>query len=96
MVGCLCFSHFSVSLSPADMLEKGFEWSLQRGEPLNMAPKRYRLQEPCCKLRVTDHVVSCGHEWNMTLGFPKGDPLHGVPWEKAYPDPGTYVGGEVF
>ena len=78
------------------MLEKGFEWSLQRGQPLNTAPRRYRWHEPCCKLAVKMQIVSCGHPWNLTAEFPKGDPHTGAAWNKAYPDPGTFIGGELF
>ena len=72
------------------MLEKGFEWSLKWGEPLNAPPKRYKWEEPCCSLAVNDHVVSCAKPWNLTAEFPVGDPLHGTPWAKGYPDPGSY------
>ncbi len=78
------------------MLERGFEWSLQNGEPLNAPPKRYRWHAPCCKLAVADRVVTCGHPWNVSAAVPVGNPVQGTAWDKAYPDPGVYVGGEVF
>jgi len=75
------------------MLSKGFEWSLMYGEPLNFPAKRYKLEEPCCKLAVNDHV-SCGHPWVLSDELPKGDPQHGGPWDRGYPDPGTYSLGD--
>ncbi|GAX73008.1 hypothetical protein CEUSTIGMA_g460.t1 [Chlamydomonas eustigma] len=83
-----------LSVRAKDMLSKGFEWSLKHGEPLNLTPRRYKWHEPCCKLGVHHHVVSCGHAWNISMEVPKGDPLHGTEWTKGYPDPGTYLGGE--
>lgn len=78
------------------MLEHGFEWALQLGDPTNMTPKRYRWHQPCCKLKVSHHAVQCGHEWNVTAEFPKGEPLYGTAWRQSYPDPGTFEGGTVF
>ena len=75
------------------MLDKGFEWSLQYGEPLNPSPMRYKPEAPCCKLAVDIQVVSCGHPWKLMGEFPKGEPLHGMPWKRGYPDPGTYTLG---
>ena len=76
------------------MIEKGFEWTLQQGTPTNMPAKRYKWHEPCCSLKVADHRVMCGHEWNVVPEFPIGDPVNGrEEWSKAYPDPGTFHGG---
>ena len=78
------------------MLDKGFEWALRTGEPTNPSPKRYLWHQPCCKIKVIKHAVQCGHEWNVTAEFPKGEPLHGDNWRQSYPDPGTFNGGERF
>jgi hypothetical protein len=78
------------------MLEKGFEWSLEKGEPLNLPPKRYLWQIPCCKIQLNvDGVLACAHSWKPIAEFPKGDPQTGGAWNRSYPDPGTYVGGHI-
>ncbi|KAG1664284.1 hypothetical protein FOA52_009787 [Chlamydomonas sp. UWO 241] len=80
-----------------DMLERGFEWALQRGLPVNSPGVRYRWQPPCCKLAVVNGKYKCGHAWNVTPGFPLGNPsFRGGPWKGQGPDPGTFEGGTVF
>ncbi len=97
-VSRVCFSILAIEQLHvrADMIERGFEWTLQQGQPQNVASRRYRWHQPCCSLAVDDRMLRCGHAWNVTPEFPRGDPLYGAPWTKAYPDPGTYDGGELY
>lgn len=38
----------------------------------------------------------CGHAWDVTPEFPRGDPLMGGPWAGSYPDPGNFDGDELW
>jgi hypothetical protein len=79
------------------MLTHGFEWTLQRGEPSNPAPLRFKWHQPCCKLRLDEHGrIACGHAWNVSLHFPRGDPINGREWEREGEDPGLFDGGTLF
>ncbi|MEW5319050.1 MAG: hypothetical protein WDW38_010226 [Sanguina aurantia] len=76
----------------SDMHHKGFEWALQFGEPRNMPPLRYNIQPPCCKLRWDKGGGAvCAHEWNLTPALPFGDPIGGGPWNRKWPDVGTFT-----
>lgn len=46
-----------------DMLQKGFEWTLQNGWPQNPVPTRYKWSKGCCKLRrrPDDSSTSAGN-----------------------------------
>jgi len=80
----------------ADMLSRGFEWTLKRGKPKNRSPLRFKWQQPCCKLRYNKKTgLECAHAWNVTAEFPLGDPLRGGPWTWPYKDPGKYNGDET-
>jgi hypothetical protein len=80
-----------------DMLEKGFEWTLQHGEPTNPDPLRFRWHQPCCSLALNaKHQMVCGHAWNVTPDMPLGNTVHGGKWLGGKPDPGKFKGGTVF
>jgi len=86
-----------LSTRAADMLQRGYEWTLKRGKPVNKAPMRYKWQQPCCRLSYGQkHILKCAHDWNITAQFPVGDPLRGGPWRWTYPDPGAYDGDKAF
>ena len=80
----------------ADMLGKGFEWTLQHGWPRNPLPARYKWAPPCCEMqgqqarpdaRPTYECVG----WDRGPGdLPKGDPYFGGPWREKGRDTGTY------
>ncbi len=79
------------------MSERGFEWAIKHGQPTNIKERRYRWHQPCCKIDVDKSGrIMCGHAWNVTPEFPKGDPMRGGPWPFPYPDPGTFEGGTLF
>lgn len=77
------------------MLERGFEYALTHGYPLNPNPWRYKFTPPCCKIKHTD-TYRCAHEWAPDTALPLGDAVGGGPWKRDWPDVGTYEGGSVF
>ncbi|GMH45815.1 hypothetical protein BSKO_13778 [Bryopsis sp. KO-2023] len=64
-----------------DLLRKGFEWTLEYGEPRSLSPLRYPWGTPCCSMRPVDDspgYVECtdpNYERNLTR--PRGDPKYG-------------------
>lgn len=72
-----------------DMLEKGFEWALEFGEPRNPPPLRYGWGKPCCRMRVIDdgkHVECADPNYEQDLRRPDGDPKYGDPVFIQYPE----------
>lgn len=76
-----------------DMLNRGYEWTLKYGSPVNPNGQRYRMQPKCCKIRHHKHRYECEHQWEPRLELPIGDPVSGLEWKKDHADIGTYVGG---
>ncbi len=51
-----------------DMLARGFEWTLEHGQPLNPPSLRYKPQPPCCSMtHVRKDVFVCDTPWEPTL-----------------------------
>ena len=61
---CVCVYACVCVCVCVDMLEKGFEWTLRFGEPLNPPRLRKAPQPTCCSLKRTiDDVLTCSHCW---------------------------------
>lgn len=79
----------------ADMVSRGYEWTLFNGHPRNGPAKIYVPPTPCCSLQLSQ-----GRRWSCTVpgwaqsintSLPLGDPFYGFKWRKDRPDPGHYV-----
>eukprot|EP00798_Chlamydomonas_sp_ICE-L_P018468 gene18468-24959_t len=84
---------YNLHARATDMLTKGFEWASKYGDPMNAAPKRYRVQPKCCEIKWEDRLYKCAHEWKPNFELPVGDMTNGRNWTKEHPDTGTYIGG---
>eukprot|EP00210_Caulerpa_lentillifera_P007684 g7335.t1 len=63
-----------------DLLEFGFEWTLEHGEPRNPPSLKYPWHPPCCKIRVIPNTidVECmDPNYERNTFRPKGDALYG-------------------
>lgn len=72
-----------------DMLEKGFEWALEFGEPRNPSPLRYGWGKPCCNLKVVNdgkNVECTDSGYEQDVQRPDGDPKYGDPDFFQYPE----------
>lgn len=77
----------------ADMLSKGFEWTLKYGLPQSFPPKRNRFAQMCCKMHLAKRGLTCATPWDFNVTVPEGDPKTGGDWIRSYPDIGSYIGG---
>lgn len=82
-----------------DMIERGYEWTVKHGKPLNPPGRTYLFQPPCCKAQW-DVGLGCSQPVNWTASLrtevPFGNPITGGPWQKLNPDVGTYEGGTKY
>lgn len=61
-----------------DMLERGFEWTLEFGEPRNPPPLRYGWGTPCCKIVPAPEGAKCADpNYKQDLQLPNGDSMFG-------------------
>jgi len=81
----------------ADMLHRGFAWTLVHGQPRNRPALAYRLARPCCRVASDGafgyECVDGSGGFDPDESLPRGDPAQGGRWVRAYPDPGSYDGG---
>jgi hypothetical protein len=52
-----------------DMLRRGFEWTLQHGEPRNTWPTRYPLMPPCCESIDNDPTRCADLTWTKCVSL---------------------------
>lgn len=70
----------------ADMLERGFEWTLEFGEPRNPPPLRYGWGAPCCEIRLIEEGAECTDpNYEANLCRPDGNPVTGETTLKSRP-----------
>eukprot|EP00195_Chlamydomonas_chlamydogama_P003117 CAMPEP_0202915096 /NCGR_PEP_ID=MMETSP1392-20130828/64809_1 /ASSEMBLY_ACC=CAM_ASM_000868 /TAXON_ID=225041 /ORGANISM="Chlamydomonas chlamydogama, Strain SAG 11-48b" /LENGTH=549 /DNA_ID=CAMNT_0049606991 /DNA_START=71 /DNA_END=1716 /DNA_ORIENTATION=+ len=50
-----------------DMMERGFEWTLEHGAPRNGPRFRLPAQPPCCELVLENKMLTCAHCWMPLL-----------------------------
>lgn len=48
-----------------DMLEMGFEWTLQYGEPRNLSPVRYAWGTPCCRIQPSGECTDPNYKQDL-------------------------------
>jgi hypothetical protein len=46
----------AATTTAADILQKGFEYALYKGEPRNPAPQTFKLQPSCCRLKAVNNA----------------------------------------
>ncbi len=56
------------TLPPADLLDKGLEWTLANGEPRNSEKLTREPQPPCCKTQRTHGGFFCASCWEPLMG----------------------------
>lgn len=63
-----------------DMLQRGFEWTLEFGEPRNPPPLRYGWGTPCCEIVPAPEGAKCADpNYKQDLWRPEGDSMYGRP-----------------
>lgn len=68
------------------MLDKGFEWALEHGEPHNPKPVSYPWQPPCCGMGPGGPGTGdfrCLSQWEPSAFLPEGDPFYAMVLEEG-------------
>lgn len=73
----------------SDMLNRGFEWTLEYGEPRNPPSLRYQWGTPCCSVQLTsdgEDVMCADPHYRPDFYRPQGDPKYGDTY-LSWPEP---------
>lgn len=70
----------------SDLLNQGFEWTLQHGKPLNPGPLRYKWGAPCCAMHH-EHVgtgLAAGGSGGSSGAGRQGGSSSGLDYDRGF------------